>query len=340
MGSELGIRPYSTTGIGSLPHRDPEEAVELCLKHFDIPFWPQLPSLGFRETMIPQYTEGMPGLRIDEAKGSVTIVRDEEEIARFYETMTGQSKSAISEDFARGLHAFMAATEGRGFETLKGQITGPLTFTLGIKDADERPIYFDEELRELALMLLAAKARWQVDLLRSRAGRVIIFIDEPILSALGTSSYVGVDPLEAHRLLGETARAITQSGAIPAIHCCGRAEWPLVMDSGIDIMNFDAYEFGKTLAIYPEEVTAFLRAGKLLAWGIVPTTEAINRETPESLHAMFNKTMQRLSAAGIPEELLRENIVLTPACGAGSLSEQEAQRVFETLGSLKEAIAG
>ncbi len=52
--------PFLTTGIGSLPHTDPEEACGLVLATFDIPFWPQLPKLSFRESMIPQFSEGMP----------------------------------------------------------------------------------------------------------------------------------------------------------------------------------------------------------------------------------------------------------------------------------------
>lgn len=333
------IEPFSTTGIGSLPHTDVEAAVELVLGSFDIPFWPQLPRLGFRELMIPQYSEGMPGLRVDEARGDVSVVRDEEEIRRFYEASGEGFRVSISEDYARGLHAFLKRIEERSFDLLKGHITGPLTYTLGLQDGDGKPAYFDEELREIALMLLAAKARWQIDVLGKSAEEVIIFIDEPILSALGSTSYVGVSDDEALRLLTQTAGAIREAGGIPGIHCCGRADWPLVLDSGVDILNFDAYEFAQTLGIYPAEVTSFLERGGIIAWGIVPTTDDIGRETGESIAERFGEAIDGLSER-IPEDLLLRNIMLTPSCGTGSRTVEETLKIFEILGELKESVAG
>ncbi len=332
------IKPFSTTGIGSLPHTNVDEAVELVLGSFDIPFWPQLPKLGFRELMIPQYSEGMPGLRVNEAKGDVSVERDEEEILRFYETCGEECRVAISEDYARGLHLFLKKIEGKSFDLLKGHVTGPLTYTLGLQDKDGKPAYFDEELREIALMLLGAKARWQVEILGKSAEKVIIFIDEPILSALGSTSYVGVSNEEALRLLRQTSDEIREAGGIPGIHCCGRADWPLVMDSGVDIMNFDAYEFAHTLGIYPAEVTSFLEGGGIIAWGIVPTTEDIKKETEESIAELFGKAIDGLSEK-IPRDLLLRNIMLTPSCGTGSRTVEETRKIFNILRALKESVA-
>ncbi len=202
---------------------------------------------------------------------------------------------------------------------------------------DMNPIYFDEEFREISLMLLCAKARWQVAQMGRFAEKVIIFIDEPILSALGSTSYVGVSNEEALRLLRETSEAIRGVGGIPGIHCCGRADWPLVMDSGVDIMNFDAYAFADTLGIYPGDVEAFLDAGGLLAWGIVPTTEDINNETLDSIERLFKGAMGKLSK-NISRELLMNNIMLTPSCGMGSRTVEEKQKIFKLLSELKEAM--
>jgi hypothetical protein len=330
------IKPFSTTGIGSLPHANAEEAVDLVLESMDIPFWPQLPALGFRELMLPQYSEGMPGLVVDEARGDVLVERNEEEIQRFYETCTEDARIAISEDYAKGFHTFMRKVEGREFALLKGHITGPLTFTLSLKDTSGRPVYFDEELREISLMLLNAKARWQIAELGRYADKVIIFIDEPILSALGSTSYVGVSNEEALRLLQETTDAIRNARGIPGIHCCGRADWPLVLDSGVDIMNFDAYAFADTLGIYPDDVEAFLEAHGTLAWGIVPTTEDIQNEDEGSIIKLFDRAMEVLSEK-IPGDLLMKNIVLTPSCGTGGRTVKETRKIFKLLGALKEA---
>jgi methionine synthase II (cobalamin-independent) len=330
------FKPFLTTGIGSLPYENAMEACRLILKVFDIPFWPQLPRLSFNEFMIPQYSEGMPFVRIDSERRAVWIEKNgSDELDRFYENWTEKSRIAISEDYAAGLHTFLKIIKTRRFASIKGQITGPLTFTLGLKDRDGRAIYFDEELRQIALMLLQAKLRWQIDLLKQYADTVVIFVDEPILSALGTSGYVGVSNEEALRLLQEIVEAISLSGGITGIHCCGNADWPLVIRSGTDIISFDAYDYIDTVAIYCEEISHFFDRGGILAWGIVPTTESVRNENPESMKSRFDKSLAKLTDS-IPSSAVYNNILITPSCGTGSLTIDEAVKVFQLVMALKE----
>jgi hypothetical protein len=205
---------------------------------------------------------------------------------------------------------------------------------LGLKDSGSRLIYFDEELREISLLVLKAKIRWQVELLKQSADQVIIFIDEPILAALGSSSYIGVDTDEALRLLRETSDSIKQAGGISGIHCCSKADWPLIINSGADIISFDAYDYLDTISIYPAEFAGFLRNGGYLAWGIVPTTEAIRGEDASSIKKRFDAGIERLSKL-LPGDLLLSQMLLTPSCGTGSRSIEETQKVFKTLIELK-----
>ncbi len=333
------ISPLSTTGIGSLPHLEPDEACRLVLETFDIPFWPQLPRLSFLEWMIPQYSEGMPFINIDTTSENIFINRNEsDELERFYETCTDGCRIAISDDYARGLHTFLKMVRGRRFKVLKGHITGPLTFTLGLKDREGRLAFFDEELRQISLMLLQAKARWQVDQLRPHCEEVIIFLDEPIFSAIGSSTYLGVSREETLRLVSETTSAISAAGGIPGIHCCGSADWALVMESGAKIVSFDAYSYLENLAIYHDDLSAFLEKGGYLAWGIVPTTGEIGRETPESIVRKFDSGIRDLSRY-VPRDLLLSRAILTPSCGTGSSSVEETIRIFQSLIRVKEAFS-
>lgn len=308
----------------------------LILNTFDIPFWPQLPGLSFKELMIPQYSEGLPFLKIDEQKEAIWVERNSsDELERFYESWTEESRIAISQDYAQGMHAFLKTIRTKTFRLLKGHITGPLTFTLGLKDHTGKPVYFDEEFREISLMLLKAKTRWQLDQLKQHADEVIIFIDEPIMSALGSSGYLGVSGSEAERLLKELIDAIKSEGGIAGLHCCGNADWPMVIKCGPDIINFDAYGYTGTLALYPEEFRAFLEKGGCLAWGIVPTSEAIAGETPESIKTRFRQGVEKLSL-NIPRDLILSNILLTPSCGTGARTVEETLKIFQLLMRLKE----
>ena len=333
------IKPFSTTGIGSLPHVDPEDACKLILETFDIPFWPQLPRLSFLEWMVPQYSEGMPFTTIDKDAENIFVSRNTgDDLERFYEACGDQARIAISDDYARGLHVFLKMIRGRHFGWIKGQITGPLTFTLGLKDRDGRLIYFDEELRQVSLMLLQAKARWQIDQLKPYAENIFIFIDEPILSALGSSTYLSVSREETLRLLSDTAAAIKDAGGIPGIHCCANADWVLAIESGVKLISFDAYHYFDSLAIYHNEIGAFLEGGGYLAWGIVPTTDEIAKETPESVISRFDSGLKALSAH-IPKDILVSRTLLTPSCGTGSRTVEETIKICQLLMRLKEAFA-
>jgi methionine synthase II (cobalamin-independent) len=333
------FKPFSTTGVGSLPHTDPEEACRLVLDTFDIPFWPQLPKLSFQESMIPQFSEDMPAIKIDVQRGSIWVEKGiYDTIEGFYETYSERWMSAISEDYAKGLYTMRRLVKDKALNTLKGQTTGPLTFTLGLKDSEGRPVYFDEELREISLMLLKAKIRWQIDILKPYAEHIVIFVDEPILSALGSTSYLGVEPQEAQRLLMEIADAIKHTGGIPGIHCCGNADWSMVIKSGTDIISFDAYGYIEKISLYPAEFTEFLQRGGYLAWGIVPTTENIREENIDSIKKRFYKGSEILSKS-VPADLLLSRILLTPSCGTGSRTIEETLKIFQLLKSLKEAIS-
>ncbi len=330
--------PFSTTGIGSLPHTNPDEACKLILKAVDIPFWPQLPQLSFREFMIPQYSEGLPFLKIDEKKQTIWIERNgSDALTRFYETYTEGLKLPISENYAKGLYKFLDVIKGGHFPFLKGHVTGPLTFTLGLKDSGGRPVFFDEELREISLLVLKAKIGWQIETLKPFCDNIIVFIDEPVLSALGSSAYLGVSPEEALRLLRETSDAVKNNGAIPGIHCCSKADWPPVINSGVDIVSFDAYDYLESVSLYPSEFGAFFKRGGYLAWGIVPTTDAIRDESAESVRKRFDKGIELLSKS-VSREILLSRILLTPSCGTGSISIAETEKVFRILVELKKTL--
>ena len=334
------IIPFSTTGIGSTPHKVPGAACDLVKAAFDIPFWPQLPQISFRESMVAQYAEGMPFLRLDDKLEKIWVERDDSsDLDQFYETHAEGASVAISPAHAAGLDSFLKTSGGKRFKVLKGHITGPLTFTLGLKDASGTSIYFDEELREIGSMLLQSKAHWQVEILKKMADDVIIFIDEPIFSAIGSSSYLGVGDDEIQRLLGDSVSAIEGAGGISGIHCCGKADWQMIIRSGVRILNFDAFEYFDTLAMYSTDIKAFLENGGYLAWGIVPTSDAAVTAKDEEVASSFKEKLSRLHDL-TGSDLVYKQSLITPSCGAGSRTEAETENIFRMTRHVKEAVTG
>lgn len=331
------FQSFSTTGIGSLPHSDPLEACRVIFDSVDIPFWPQLPHRNFLEFMVPQYSEGFPFIKKIE-EGNIHIEKGREQaVTSFYEAVGSKEGFPISKKYAAGLYTFIDILKKnkQKLNTVKGHITGPLTFTLSLTDNQKRPIYFDEEMRELALELLKGKAYWQIEMLRPYAEEVLLFIDEPILSALGTSTYIGIDNAEATRLLQELVNHIKTSGAISGIHCCSKADWPIVLSSGPDVFSFDAYFFCNTISLYPKEIKIFINNGGFIAWGIVPTTDAIRGVTLQGLREQLERGLSLLEKIGLPKDRLIKQALLTPSCGTGSMEIKDALRVFSLLKDLR-----
>jgi hypothetical protein len=342
------IKSYSTTMVGSIPQKTVEGAMELLDQHtLSIPCWPQLPKRSFLEAMIPQYSENFPGIKVDKEAKRIWLQRNGslvDEMTVFFEKVVAEEVAYfdVSEDYASGLHAFISRLEqeDRKFPLIKGQVTGPFTFGLGINDSDGRAIWFDEQYRDIILNGLKMKAIWQVRELSKLAEKVIIFLDEPILSALGTPAYMGIEDEDVIMSLNQIINAVQERGALAGVHCCGNMDWGLLARTDLSIINFDAYFYGEKVALYPEEIGSFLDRGGFLAWGIVPTGDAkkLHKENVDSLKGKLDELITLFVNKGLPENELRRRIILTPSCGMGSgtLTEDESELVLELLAGLAE----
>ena len=65
-----------------------------------------------------------------------------------------------------------------------------------------------------------------------------------------------------------------------------------------------------------------------MAWGIIPTSEAILKEDSQGIVNRFNKGIEILVKKGIDPTLLQRAII-TPSCGTASLPIPLAERVCE-----------
>ena len=335
---------FLATAIGSMPFDDPDYAVSVSLKNLvGAPIWPQLPKLGINEQMEIQYSEGIPSAIIDYVKHRMyfdTAIDYSELFADFYEKyITAMdpddgdgdcSSMAISPEFSKGLYAMEKALKLREGKLpfVKVQTTGPCSFALTLVDENKRAIFYNDEFRDVIVKALAMKCRWQIQKFQPYAQTVICFIDEPILSAFGSSTYVSVNREDVVSLLTEMVDAVHMDNALAGVHCCGNTEWSILIDAGVDIVNFDAFEFGETISMYADSVGRFLDNGGMLAWGVVPTSVLVREQTVESLEAQLEKVMDVLASNGISKQLIAEQAIITPSCGTGSMDAADAEKVF------------
>ena len=135
-----------------------------------------------------------------------------------------------------------------------------------MKDHKGQAIFFHDALRYAAVKLLALKAGWQAMKLADSGHPVIIFIDEPALAGYGSSEFISISREDVMTCLQEVIAAIQSQGALAGVHVCANTDWSLLMDSAVDIINFDAHGYFDKFALYGQDLAKFLQAGRILAW--------------------------------------------------------------------------
>ncbi|MFA5859353.1 MAG: methionine synthase [Elusimicrobiota bacterium] len=334
-----------TTGIGSLPHTDPVRAAEIVVNGFDIPFLLQLPKRNFRESMYIQYSEGLPGVILNQEKQVVYVDMSKEnlpeEYERFYQAVIDNDidKFCISQDYAAGIYSVIDVLKlysNKKFHKIKVQVTGPVSFGLTVTDETGKSILHNEQYSDVLVKGLLMKALWQVGFVRKNMpdSRILAFIDEPYLSAFG-SAYVPVSREVVVKCINEIADALHKIDVEVGIHCCGNTDWSILMDTSIDVLSFDAYNYFETLLLYKSKLAEFITSGRKLAWGIVPSNNDVIADAVVELKQRINHGIEVLASKGIDKDIIMENIIITPSCGLGSLEPVRSENIVNLINELK-----
>jgi len=336
------------TAIGSMPHTDADAAVNLILDSLKTaPHLPQLSRRDPREQMWIQYSEKLPGFQVDLENLKYYFNTSDESsgpVEKFYEDYlkivegSPSEAFAITEDYGLGIKLFIDRLikdhSKRSF--LKAQVTGPLSFALSVTDEHGKPIFYHPIFKDVAVKGMGLKAMWLVEKLKPFAEKIILFFDEPSLSAYGSSAFLGVSSSDVIESLDDVFSMASSVGAITGVHCCGNTDWSLLMQSTVDIINFDAVDYLESLAIYPEQLSNFLARGGVLAWGAVPNDSRINQESVDLTFKRLRRGVSVLEEKGINSELLLNHIIITPACGCSSLTIEETEKVYAVLSKIDE----
>lgn len=331
--------------IGSLPLMNHEAAMQLILTHSsEIPLWPQLPKKP-KEGMVRQFLTGFPGL-VDEGDRYWIDTGDpdfEQEMAAFYEEYMRvednpeslqSSRFALGMDSAPGFFTLLNTLAEGQFQylTAKGQITGPVTTGIGVKDSQGNSIFYDANLRDILIKLLSMKGYWQVAELQqfTKESPPIIFIDEPGLVSFGSSGFGGISREMASEAVAEVIRSIQAAGGVAGVHICANGDWGPALSSAADIISFDAYFYFDNFILYKEQLVSYLSRGGILAWGIVPTGDplVVAEESADSLFVKWQKQLETLASFGLSKKQLMKQTLIAPSCGTGSLTPALAEKVL------------
>lgn len=335
------------TAIGSLPHDNPDLAVDLSFKTFkNCPFWPQLSNINRLEDMTAQYLQGLPSIEFDNKNNKFFFNTETElffekleEFFLDYESIITEKnyklldKYKISDEYSSAIDLFFNKLAETKPSFAKGHIIGPLTMGLSICGSDGKNAIYDDVLNEVIIKGLTLKAIWQIREMKAASPDTtpIIFLDEPAMSQYGTSALLTITKTNITAALNEISTIIQNEGALCGVHCCGKTDWSIITDSNINILNFDAFSFSKSLSIYLKDIEKFLNNGNFIAWGIVPTLDenALSKATTDSLLKIFNEAVDLLCEKGLNKNRILRQSIITPSCGAGGLSEILATKALK-----------
>uniref|UniRef100_A0A7V4N481 Methionine synthase n=1 Tax=Thermodesulfobacterium geofontis TaxID=1295609 RepID=A0A7V4N481_9BACT len=346
---EYSFLSLKTTHIGSFPFEDPEKAIDLILDFVDIPAWPQLFKLK-NENMTLQFNEGLPGFEREKEIINTSSSNFEEELIKFYElyfeiierkNLDLLKNFSLSENYAKGFKAFLKRIQNLNFPAVKGQITGPFTLATSLKTENKEILIFREDLKDLITKFLTLKALSQGLELKKVSPIVIIFLDEPALSGFGSSSFITVSKDLVLSILNEMIEILVNFGIITGIHICANTSWDIILESKVNIISFDSFNFYDKLIIYKNSLKNFLKdENKYLAWGVIPTNSEIleNISLEEIIHKFKSQLSDLCSTLNISEDKVLRKSFFTPSCGLGSLSESLSIKALKFLKNFKNFI--
>jgi hypothetical protein len=325
------------TIIGSMPQTDPREACSLVTRYLkDIPAWPQLPRRSFLENMYVQYSEGFPGVVVENNRIYVDTAKDftkplEELYAAYLEN--DASRFPVGPDYAAGLYAFLGQS-GLSPLAVKGHVTGPLSWGLTVADDNKRAVLYHEVLGDAVPKLLKLKAAWQENELKKISKNTIIFVDEPYMASYGSS--VAAGPFSSPEKVAEMIDEVFQGiGGLKGLHCCGNTDWSVLLKTSLDILNFDTYNYAESVSLYPDEIKNFIKRGGCIAWGIVPNdVTSAEKETVAGLRDRLEEAIAPFTRNGLPFRDIIAHSLLTPSCTLIPLGEEGSEKALELLTGL------
>jgi len=322
----------AVTGIGSLPLTSITSAIRSVAEFSpEVPFWPQLPQLSERESIVGQGLAIVEDL-IEHRNGYGYQVK-EGRLDSVLEILH-RSSGELSPASAAGFGAFEEALSSGLFSSavaVKGQIEGPITLSAYLFHKG-RPFLSDPALFAAVAFHVSQIIAWQIDRLKSAGLPVLLFVDEP---ALGLDAAVANAVSEEQRLnaLAATLQDARIHGAYAGLHCCAARPFERMCCVKPDIISFDAHE-GLDLFFADWRALDFMNQGGAVAYGIVPTRPGLNAVDSATI---FIRWLKAASLAGDPQKFA-QRAMITATCGLGLLDISAVAESFSVAHSISKLI--
>jgi hypothetical protein len=319
-----------TTAMAVMPHTDIDRAMAAALS-LDIPFWPQLPNVSYFEDMYVQASEHFPGILLDTDERRLWFSMDTfiGEFEAHMEAMDDPATFDVSEKFSTVYHRFLGL-DLADRPAIRGQLEGPISFGFNVLDQNERPILFDDTIRQFLFEFMAKRVNVQLERLKRMNTNAFMFVDEPGLQFL-FSALSGYGERAAKADMDLFFSMIERPRGI---HLCGNPDWDFLLGLDMDVVSMDIYTNAEVFSSYARSISRFLNRGGIIVWGIVPTgLDAFEKEHVGSLSRQLEAVWNALSKKGIDKDRLLAQGLIAPAtcCLVNPDQGKTVEKAFDTV---------
>jgi hypothetical protein len=301
----------STTAMGIMPHKDVEQALELALS-LDIPFWPQLPKVSLYEDMYVQASQNFPGIAIDFDKERLSFdtARFEQELDGYFVKRDVPEAFALTAEYSKVFHKFLSK-ELQGYKAVRGQVTGPVSFGFKVLDENLKPVIYNDTARTILFDFIQKKANIQYRELKERNPNAFVWLDEPGLGYV----FSGLSGYNEQQAKEDYHNFVAGLEGPRGLHLCADVNLPYLLELGVEILSFDAYQIGFMPREYAGSVAEFIRQGGIISWGVVPTESTIlATQTPETLAAILSNYWEVIfESTGLSLNQIARQALVAPA---------------------------
>ncbi len=320
------------TSLDRLPHRNLDDGCRAMISNF-----PEATPVPCLTRSFRIWTENTPCLKVNMEKRELffDLNGGENELAEFYDKYLSQDLDyfAVSPELDPALYRLAEMYKEEpwpGLKFVEFHVPGIYSWGHGLKDDKGAPAFYNNTLRDVMVKMLTMKAKWRERKIKELFPGVKTLVTLGngglglFMSPGGTGTWDEIKNLYNEQI--ESLEGIT------FIHCCSNFDWSLLMETKTDGINFDAYQYGNTMSLYPAALDKFLKRGGMIAWGIVPTTGSggdITTESPVDLADRLEGHIQSVVASGIDKQALLESSWVMPTCEATIMTVEQADLVLE-----------
>lgn len=330
MNQTHGYPCFTPTMMAAVPYRDMDRAADIILKCF-----PEAPCLPVMTRSVRWLLEGIPCLVMDRERRIIYFdlsTEREPEILKFYDRYEAQDLDyfATTVDTAPFFYRMMERIAARRPENLKWvafHTAGPILLGDTLKQADGTPAIHNETLRDILIKGMNMKARWLETKIRSVIPDVRIIADLPETTLVNFTSSGGTGSRE--EIIDAVNLSFAGLRSLTWVHCCANIDWSLLIQSDVEVINFDAYQYAENFALYGKDIQGFLKRGGMVGWGIVPVVkEDLDAVSRGSLIRRLENGIRLLKEQGVDEEMLVRASWVLPSCETLLLTPEDSDQVF------------